>query len=67
MAGNAGKTRANVIPTLRYRDAPAALDWLCRAFGFERHMVSAWHHSRVAMRGGYILKICFPRSGRFQL
>jgi uncharacterized glyoxalase superfamily protein PhnB len=39
MAENARKTRVNVIPTLRYRDAPGALDWLCRAFGFERHLV----------------------------
>ena len=30
---------ARIIPALRYRDAPAALDWLCRAFGFERHLV----------------------------
>ena len=29
----------SVIPTLRYRDARAALDWLCSAFGFERHLV----------------------------
>ncbi len=29
----------NVIPTLRYRDAGAAIDWLCRAFGFEKHLV----------------------------
>ena len=28
-----------IIPTLRYQDAPAAIDWLCRAFGFERHFV----------------------------
>jgi len=26
--------RAAIIPTLPYRDAPAAVDWLCRAFGF---------------------------------
>lgn len=32
-------TRATVIPCLSYRDAPAAIDWLCRAFGFERHLV----------------------------
>ena len=32
-------TTPTVIPTLRYRDARAALDWLCRAFGFERHLV----------------------------
>lgn len=28
-----------MIPTLRYRDAPAAIEWLDRAFGFETHMV----------------------------
>ena len=32
-------TRATVIPCLRYRDAPAAIEWLCRAFGFEKHLV----------------------------
>lgn len=30
---------SSVIPTLRYRDAPAMIDWLCRAFGFARHAV----------------------------
>lgn len=30
-----------VIPCLRYRDAPAAIDFLCRAFGFARHAVYA--------------------------
>lgn len=29
----------DVIPAIRYRDAAAAIDWLERAFGFERHMV----------------------------
>jgi uncharacterized glyoxalase superfamily protein PhnB len=28
-----------IIPTLRYRDAAAAVDWLCRAFDFEKKMV----------------------------
>lgn len=32
-------TRTTVIPGLRYRDAAKAIDWLCRAFGFERHLV----------------------------
>jgi uncharacterized glyoxalase superfamily protein PhnB len=32
-------TAATVIPGMRYRDAPAAIEWLCRAFGFERHLV----------------------------
>jgi uncharacterized glyoxalase superfamily protein PhnB len=33
------RTHPNIIPTLRYRDAGAAIEWLCRAFGFERHLV----------------------------
>jgi uncharacterized glyoxalase superfamily protein PhnB len=33
------KTTVNVIPGMRYHDAPAAIDWLCRAFGFERQLV----------------------------
>ena len=33
------KTRATVIPCLRYRDAAKAIDWLCSVFGFERHLV----------------------------
>jgi uncharacterized glyoxalase superfamily protein PhnB len=32
-------TRPAIIPCLRYRDAPAAIEWLCRAFGFQRHLV----------------------------
>ena len=28
-----------VFPGLRYRDAPAALEWLARAFGFEEVLV----------------------------
>jgi uncharacterized glyoxalase superfamily protein PhnB len=39
MSGLAKSTRATVIPALRYRDAPAAIEWLCRAFGFEKHLV----------------------------
>ena len=30
---------ATIVPSMRYRDAPAAIDWLCEAFGFERHLV----------------------------
>ena len=39
MAGNAKHTTVNVIPTMRYRDARAALEWLCKAFGFEEQLV----------------------------
>jgi uncharacterized glyoxalase superfamily protein PhnB len=27
------------MPALRYEDAPAAVEWLCDAFGFEKHLV----------------------------
>lgn len=32
------KNGASLVPCLRYRDAPAAIDWLCEHFGFERHL-----------------------------
>jgi uncharacterized glyoxalase superfamily protein PhnB len=39
MSSLAKNIRATVIPCLRYRDAQAAIEWLCRAFGFEKHLV----------------------------
>lgn len=33
--------RPAIIPVLRYADAPAAIDFLCDAFGFTRHAVHA--------------------------
>ncbi|MDF1699668.1 MAG: VOC family protein [Planctomycetota bacterium] len=27
------------IPCLRYKDAHAAIDWLCEAFGFKKHLL----------------------------
>jgi uncharacterized glyoxalase superfamily protein PhnB len=30
---------SKVFPALRYQDAPAAIDWLCRAFGLEKQLV----------------------------
>ncbi len=48
MAQNAKNTRANVIPTLRYRDAPAAVEWLCAAFGFEPMLVVPGEDGTVA-------------------
>lgn len=33
------KVTASVFPAIRYKDAPAAADWLERVFGFERKMI----------------------------
>lgn len=30
---------STIIPCLRYRDAAAAIEWLCQVFGFEKHAV----------------------------
>ena len=39
---------ASIIPALRYRDAPAAIDWLGRAFGFTPHLVVPDDHGGIA-------------------
>lgn len=39
MADKAKNTAASVIPTMRYIDARAAIEWLCKAFGFEERLV----------------------------
>lgn len=41
-------TRVTVIPSLRYRDAPAAIEWLCTNFGFERHLVVPGDDGNIA-------------------
>ena len=33
------KGKASIIPTMRFHDAPRAIEWLCDAFGFEKHLV----------------------------
>ena len=49
MAGDAAKERgAAIVPTLHYRDAGAAIEWLCKAFGFAKKMVVPGEGGRVA-------------------
>ncbi|MBA2408582.1 MAG: glyoxalase [Gammaproteobacteria bacterium] len=48
MADNAGNTVSTVVPTMRYRNARAAIDWLCRAFGFEQHLIVAGDNGAIA-------------------
>lgn len=54
------RTHPTVIPTLRYRDAVAAIDWLCDAFGFTRHLVvpdesGGIAHAQLGCEGGMIM------------
>lgn len=60
MSNLAKDTKATVIPTLRYRDAPAAIEWLCRTFGFEKHLVvpnedGTIAHAQLSFGNGMIM------------
>ena len=48
-----------IIPTLRYKDAPAAIDFLERAFGFERKAVygegGVVHHAELTSGRGMVM------------
>ena len=61
-------TTPMLIPSLRYADAPAAIDFLCRAFGFARHAVyaddadpSVIHHAQLVL-GDSMLMLGSARS-----
>jgi uncharacterized glyoxalase superfamily protein PhnB len=60
MPATAKKTRSAVIPALRYRNAPAAIDWLCRVFGFEKQLIvpnddGTIAHAQLRLGGGMIM------------
>jgi uncharacterized glyoxalase superfamily protein PhnB len=49
-----------ISPTLRYRDAQAAISWLCEAFGFERNMIVPGEngtvvHAQLSYHGGMVM------------
>ena len=48
MSGIAKNTKATVIPCLRYRNAPAAIEWLCQTFGFEKQLVVPIEEGTIA-------------------
>ena len=37
-----------IIPTMRYKDAMKAIEWLCKAFGFEKHLVVPGENRTIA-------------------
>lgn len=48
MTPKPANTTSTIIPCLRYRNANAAIDWLCAAFGFERQLVVPGDNGTVA-------------------
>src|ERR1700691_4055179 len=60
MPDPATHSKSTIMPTLRYRNAPAAIDWLCTVFGFERHAVYEGEngtigHAELTLNGGMIM------------
>ncbi|MBI5275551.1 MAG: VOC family protein [Burkholderiales bacterium] len=60
MTSSVASGKSSLIPCLRYRDAPAAIDWLCRNLGFERHLVvqgadGLIPHAQLVHGGGMIM------------
>lgn len=54
------ESRSTVIPGLRYRNAAAAIDWLCQVLGFERHAIyegenGAIAHAELTYENGMIM------------
>ncbi|WP_299104092.1 VOC family protein [uncultured Tenacibaculum sp.] len=37
-----------IIPTMHYKKARIAIDWLCNAFGFEKHLVVEGDNNTIA-------------------
>jgi uncharacterized glyoxalase superfamily protein PhnB len=51
---------SNIYPSLTYDDAPAAIEWLCRAFGFTKRLVvpnedGTVMHSELSLGPGVIM------------
>ncbi len=53
-------TGSSAISCLRYRDAPAAIAWLCGTFGFTRHLVvpdstGGIAHAQLVLGAGMVM------------
>ena len=60
MSNPAVQTPSTVIPALRYRNAHAAIEWLCGVIGFSRHAVyeeknGTIGHAELTLNGGMIM------------
>jgi uncharacterized glyoxalase superfamily protein PhnB len=60
MPNLAKNTKSTLIPVLRYRDAPAAIEWLCQTFGFEKHLIvpnddGTIAHAQLSFGNGMIM------------
>jgi uncharacterized glyoxalase superfamily protein PhnB len=60
MSSLAKNTKSTIVPCLRYRNAPAAIEWLGQAFGFEKQLVipnpdGTIAHAQLSFGNGMIM------------
>ena len=60
MSNLAKDTKTTVIPSIRYRDEPAAIQWLCEVFGFEQQLIvpnedGSIAHAQLSFGNGMIM------------
>jgi len=60
MTANVSNSPSTIMPAMRYREANAAMEWLCKVFGFERHAVypgpnGTVGHAELRLGGGMIM------------
>lgn len=48
MNASKNSSTANIIPTMKYNDAVAAIEWLVKAFGFKKHLVVEGAPGKIA-------------------
>ena len=70
---NQSAPTATVVPILVYEDAARAVEWLCRAFGFQERLRAEWQgvvsHAQLVVGQGDIMlgrrggAFCPPRRG----
>ena len=65
MPSTSKNTRATVVPCLRYRDAPKAIEWLCQVFDFEKHLVvpnddGSIAHAQLVFGNGMVMLSSVP-------
>lgn len=68
MAQFAKDCRSTIIPAMRYRDCLAAIEWLCKAFGFEKNAVymgegDSVAHAQLTFGNGMIMLGSVPKDG----
>lgn len=54
------ENKACIIPTMRYKNAQAAIEWLCNAFSFEKHLIiqgenNTISHAQLTYRNSMIM------------